>query len=64
MSCNIIEERDDNDMVDSESAEFYDPIPDLRTWLNGGYQQRAMAAFYVDMKRGDDMDPIARSFSQ
>jgi hypothetical protein len=60
----IIRERDDNDMVDSGLAEFYNPIPDLKTWLNGAYQQRAMAVFYVDVKKRDDIDPVARSFLQ
>jgi hypothetical protein len=64
VSYNIIKERDDNDMVDNGLADFYDPIPDLKTWLKGAYQQRAMAAFYVDMKRSDHIDPIARAFIQ
>jgi hypothetical protein len=45
---NIIEERDHNDMVDSGLAEFYNPLPVLKTWLNGTYQQRAMAVFIVE----------------
>ncbi|CZR69587.1 uncharacterized protein PAC_19487 [Phialocephala subalpina] len=57
-----IKERDDNDMVDNGLAEFYDPIPDLKTWLDGGYQQRAIASFHVDIKENNNTDPIARAY--
>lgn len=48
-----IKRRDDNDMVDNGLAEFYDRIPDLKTWLDGGYQQRAMASFHVGIKENN-----------
>lgn len=56
-----IEDRDDEDMVDSGMAEFFDPIPKLKAWFGDGHQQRAMAAFYVDTTERDYHDPIARS---
>jgi hypothetical protein len=48
-------------MVDSGLAEFYNPTHDLKTWLNGAYQQRAMAVFYDDVKKSDDIDPARSS---
>lgn len=49
-------------MVDNGLAEFYDPIPDLKTLLDGGYQQRAMASFHVDIKENNNTDLIARAY--
>lgn len=45
-----IKERDNEDMVDSGMTEFFHPIPDLKARFGNGYQQPAMAAFYVDIK--------------
>ena len=61
MSFNI-KERDDDDLVDSGMAEYFDPIPELKACLGDGYQQRAMAAFYIDAAERDYYDSIARAF--
>jgi hypothetical protein len=59
-----IKERNDEDVVDSGMAEFYDPIPDLKPWFMDTYQERAMATFYIDTARREYCDPIARAFIQ
>lgn len=61
VSCSI-RERDDGDMVDNCMAEFYDPIPDLKSWFGNEYQQRAMALFHVDTKENGTVDSTARAF--
>ena len=57
-----IKEKDDDDMVDSGMAEYFDPIPELKAWFGDGYQQRAMAVLYIDATERDYYDPIARAF--
>ncbi|TAQ84306.1 hypothetical protein B7494_g7367 [Chlorociboria aeruginascens] len=57
-----IKEKDDQDVVDSGMADFYDPIPDLKSWFGNAYQDRAMTAFHVDVKRRKNCDPIGRAF--
>lgn len=61
VNCSI-RETVDGDRVDSGMAEFYDPIPDIKPWFGNEYQQRAMAAFYVDTKEDSNADLIARAF--
>jgi hypothetical protein len=61
VNCSI-KERDDEDMVDSGMAEFFDPIPNLKPWFGDEYQHRAMAAFHVATKESNYADPIARAF--
>ena len=51
-------------MVDSGLAEFYDPISDLKSWLQSAYQQRAIAIFHVDKRKRHHHDPITRPFIQ
>ncbi|TVY12488.1 hypothetical protein LARI1_G009637, partial [Lachnellula arida] len=43
-------------------ADFYDPIPDLISWFGDAYQERAMTAFHVDIRRRKNCDPIGRAF--
>ncbi|KAH6662690.1 hypothetical protein B0J14DRAFT_610245 [Halenospora varia] len=57
-----IKEKDDEDVVDSGMADFYDPIPDLKSWFSDAYQDRAMTAFHVDMRTRKICDPIGRAF--
>lgn len=57
-----IKEKDDEDVVDSGMADFYDPIPDLRSWFEEAYQDRAMTAFHVDERSSKNCDPIGRAF--
>lgn len=54
-------EKDDEDFVESGMADFYDPIPDLKSWFRDAYQDRAMTAFHVDTRRRKSCDPIGRA---
>ncbi len=46
-------EGNDEGVVDSDLAEFYDPIPDLKPWLQ---------SVYPDILRRNYHDPTARAF--
>lgn len=57
-----IKEKDEEDVVTSGMADFYDPIPDLQSWFGDAYQERAMTAFHIDRRRRNNCDPIGRAF--